>query len=323
MSVCIFTSARLTRPARLTARGLMALVLVALLGAAAAPAQSARVVASIEPLAMLAEPLLGPGDSLEVLLPPNRSPHHFALRASHLRMLQSADVVLWVGPILEPFLVKALQGHPAAEPLMDLPDMQWPEPLHQTEVGHHSHERDPHVWLNPDNGAVIVRWLAAQLMAQAPEQADAIAGRRDALLAQLAELAQSLKERLAPFAGRAFIAYHPAYEHFNARFGLTQRAFVALTPEQKPGARHLMDLQHEARGVQCLVTESFYDTQASHQLAAQLGLPFVVADPMGAALGPATWRYGSLLSELAGTLAGCLAGSGPAGPSLAVIKPQA
>lgn len=267
--------------------------------------QAARLVVSIEPLAMLAEPLLGPEDQLQVVLPANRSPHHYALRASDLRALQSADLVLWVGPILEPFLEKPLRQHPAAQPVMQLPGLQWP---HQDAHSDHAHgDRDPHLWLNPDNAVLIIRWLAAQLMLAAPDQAAAIAVRRDQTLARLSALTERLAQQLSPLGEMAFIAHHPAYGHFNQRFGLRQLAWVALTPEQKPGARHLMALQQQAAGAKCLVTESFYDSHSSQQLARQLGLRQVVLDPMGAGVGPAPQRYERLLEQLASGLQDCLA----------------
>lgn len=282
-------------------RFLMAAVLLV-----AAPAYATRLVVSIEPLAMLAEPLLDEGDTLTVLLPPNRSPHHYALRASDMRALQAADLVLWVGPELEQFLAKPLARHPAAQPLSQLPGLRWA--LSAQGDGHrHGSERDPHLWLNPDNGAQITRWLAAQLIALTPARAEQINRRLVETLARLDQLTAVLETQLAPLAGRPYIAYHPAYGHWNQRFNLVQRDTVALTPEQKPGARHLVELRAMASEVRCLMTEAFYDTRASAQLAEQLGLPQVVADPMGAAVARGNHRYEQLLQSLATVFDSCLA----------------
>lgn len=282
------------------------LLMVAALLLAATPAYAVRLVVSIEPLAMLAEPLLDEGDTLTVLLPPNRSPHHYALRASDMRALQTADLVLWVGPELEQFLAKPLARHPAAQPLSQLPDLHWVIAA-QGDGHHHGSERDPHLWLNPDNGAQITRWLAAQLIALMPERAEQINRRLVETLARLDQLTAVLEAQLAPLAGQSYIAYHPAYGHWNQRFNLVQRETVALTPEQKPGARHLVELRALASEVSCLVTEAFYDSGASTQLAAQLGLPQVVADPMGAAVAKGGYRYEQLLKALFIAFNSCLA----------------
>ena len=276
--------------------------------------QAAKIVVSIEPLAMLVEPLLGPQDSLHVLLKPNTSPHHYSLKASDMRALQQADLILWVGPELEQFLQKPLAALPASMQLDKLTSLTWPKNMHDAgsfhEHGHAHGGRDPHLWLNPDNGVAIAKAVAQQLATLPSVDLERLEAQLSTMVGRVEALTIELELTLADLRSITFIAYHEAYGHWNQRFQLSQLAAVSLSPEQKPGARHIYELKSQAKGAQCLVAEAFYNNQSSQQLARQLGLPLVVLDPLGTNITSIERRYETLLRNLAADMQGCLPANG-------------
>lgn len=52
------------------------------------------------------------GDKHEPLLSTNVSPHDFSLKPSHVRRLQKAELVVWFGPTIEPYLAKVMRQIP-------------------------------------------------------------------------------------------------------------------------------------------------------------------------------------------------------------------
>lgn len=283
------------------------LFLLALL--ASIPAQALQLVASIEPLAALARPLLGPDDRLQVLLPANQSPHQLALRPSQRQWLEQADLVLWAGPELERALAPLFQDSARSLAFSALPDLAWPA-TGQPGRSHqdHQHERDPHLWLNPDNARRLVAMLAQRLAALAPDQAADYQARARAEDAAIAATAASIGRQFAGQKPAGFLVYHDGYGHWNHYFGLQQLAAVGLTPEQKPGARHLYQLQQLASQASCLLAERFYDSPATANLARQLGLPLVWVDPMGLEHAGQGDAYVRLLRDLAESFSRCGAG---------------
>ena len=69
-------------------------------GAGAAP----RVAADIAPVQSIAARVMAGVGEPGLILPPGASPHGYALRPSEARLLQDADLVVWVGPALTPWL---------------------------------------------------------------------------------------------------------------------------------------------------------------------------------------------------------------------------
>ena len=69
-----------------------------------------KVVASIKPIHSLASYLMDGVVKPDLIVDGYASPHGFALKPSHAKMLQNADIVFWVGEDLENFLEKPLDS---------------------------------------------------------------------------------------------------------------------------------------------------------------------------------------------------------------------
>ena len=69
-----------------------------------------KVVASIKPIHSLASYLMDGVNKPGLIVDGYSSPHGFALKPSHAKMLQEADIIFWVGEDLENFLEKPLDS---------------------------------------------------------------------------------------------------------------------------------------------------------------------------------------------------------------------
>ena len=69
-----------------------------------------KVVTSIKPIHSLASYLMDGVAKPDLIVDGYASPHGFALKPTHAKMLQEADLVFWVGEDLENFLKKPLKS---------------------------------------------------------------------------------------------------------------------------------------------------------------------------------------------------------------------
>jgi len=69
-----------------------------------------KVVASIKPIHSLASYLMDGVGKPDLIVDGYASPHGFAMKPSHAKMLQNADLIFWVGEDLESFLEKPLSS---------------------------------------------------------------------------------------------------------------------------------------------------------------------------------------------------------------------
>lgn len=286
-------------------------LLSVLLQGFALPAQAqVEVLASIKPLGLIAQEVVGNRGQADSLLSGSASPHDYPLKVSDIQRLKRADLVLWVGPELETFLSKALEQLPPQQQLQAqrLDGLNWPSDEEGSESGgdhhEHFHERDPHLWLDPRNGARIALALAERLAELDPAGAETYRTNASQLAQKLNTLDQQLQQRLDKVSDRGFAVYHQGYAHFVQRYGLNQLGYVTYGPEQRPGARHLYRLrQRLAANAQCLFTEPYYDTSSAKQMAQDLNLKLGHLDPLGA---ENISSYPALIESMAEEFLSCL-----------------
>ncbi|MHA7851997.1 zinc ABC transporter substrate-binding protein [Roseovarius sp.] len=74
----------------------------------AAHADAPRVVADIAPVQSLVARVMDGAGAPELLIRPDASPHAYAMRPSEARALEQADLVVWMGPGLTPWMSDAI-----------------------------------------------------------------------------------------------------------------------------------------------------------------------------------------------------------------------
>ena len=330
--------------------------------AGAARAEAPQVAVDIAPLHALVAQVAGERAEPELLLPPGMSPHGYSLRPSEARALQSADLVVWVGPELTPWLDSAL-GTLAAEArvvsameaegvrLLEMRESavfpghdhateeapgerHAPEHAHDDEHSHadgHAHDddhahadgraeeahdhahgaHDPHVWLDPDNAAAIVRAVARALSEIDPDNADVYAANAEAALTRLEGLETELAATLAPVQDMPFVVFHDGYQYFEAAFGLEAVGAISMSDARMPSAARLSEVRAriEQLGAACVAAEPQFDAGLVEAVARGADIRTAVLDPIGVALEPGPALYGEMMHGLAEALAGCRAES--------------
>jgi zinc transport system substrate-binding protein len=288
-------------------RGL-ALISLALLLAAPVHAKL-QILASIKPLALIAQEVAGDQADVITLLPITASPHDYPLKMSDHKRLRSADLVLWVGPELESFLARPL-ANLAPDKLItsyQLSGLHWPDEVTSDHHhGNHAHlGKDPHIWLDPRNAVLISQVLAARLAQLQPESAAVFRLNAQRFAASVQLLDQQLVQQLESMREVGFAVYHEGYGHFVGRYGLHQVAYVTYTPERRPGAKHLQELREvlAAEG-ECLFMEPYYRAQGMDEMAKTLNLRIGLLDPIGE---QQVSSYQQLLQQLGQSFLTCLA----------------
>ena len=109
-----------------------------------------KVVASIKPIHSLASYLMDGVKKPDLIVDGYASPHGFAMKPSHAKMLQEADIIFWVGEDIENFLVKPLGSIAKKAEKIELMEIRGLNKLKFRErnvfEGHddHGHKEDEH-----------------------------------------------------------------------------------------------------------------------------------------------------------------------------------
>jgi zinc transport system substrate-binding protein len=263
-----------------------------------------------------------------VILPPGASPHGYALRPSDARLLGDADIVVWVGPALTPWLadpIDALAAGARRVTLQDAPGVQtlpvrsggpFEADEHDHETGSHGHDEhghdlsvDGHLWLDPDNAIAAARAIAAALSEADPANAAAYAANAEAFAAETETQKRHIAERLAPLRNRPFLVFHDAYQYFEHRFDFPAAASIVLQDGVAPGAGRVAETRARVRdaGIVCAFSESEFEpgllTTVTEGSAARTG----TLDGLGVGIPPGPGLYPALLDRLVDSFEMCLA----------------
>src|SRR6056297_521020 len=175
-------------------------------------------------------------------------------------------------------------------------------------AGHDHGERDPHAWLSPDNGAVWLNAIAAQLSAADPENASTYFANAAAGREELATLSAEINGILDPVRGRNFIVFHDAYQYFEAAFDVPASGAISVSDASDPSPARIAQIQARVaeQGVTCVLSEPQFAPGIVDAVMDGSEANTGVLDPLGSDLKPGPDLYGNVLRNLATALADCL-----------------
>lgn len=302
-------------------------------------ADAPRVVTDIAPVHSLVSQVMAGVGTPDLLLDGSADPHSVQLKPSQARAVSQADLVVWVGEELEPWLARVLEGLGDGQSLalLDLPatqlrsfdeagshDHDHAEHAHEgDDHAEHEHEEhdhagddhghdhsgvDPHAWLAPANAQAWLIALAEELGALDPENAATYTANADAAAAAIGVQSQEIAARLAPYEGAEIVTFHDAFSYFTDSYGIEVLGSVRPGDASTPSAA-AVDALREAvaeHGVTCAFGEPNHDPAMLETLASEAGLTVGTLDATGALLSAGPELYGTMMDNLATALEGCL-----------------
>ena len=275
-----------------------------------------HVVVSVLPLHSLVSGVMAGLGVPKLLVRGASSPHDTSLRPSDARALTRAQVVIWAGPTLESFLIKALEVLARDARVVTLTEeaslCRLPLPGRGAgsapSAGQGPGAVDPHLWRDPVNAQAMVAIFAAALAETDPDNAEVYRANATRLAERLDALDAELRGRLAPVRQVPYLVFHDATAYFAARYRLNQVGAFAVNPEIRPGARHLSALRRRIRdeGVACVFIEPQFSPALVEAVTGGTAVRVATLDPLGAGLAPGPEAYFRMMRALADNLVTCL-----------------
>ncbi len=169
--------------------------------------------------------------------------HDYTLQVRQMKIIEGADVVVLSGAGLEDFLSDALT---AAKTTIDASQgISLLENHEHEEDGHHdghTHEVDPHIWLDPENAKIMAENIARGLSGRYPDFADRFDENLNELLAQLDALEAYGTRTLSELSTRSMITFHDGFSYFARAFNLNILAAVEEESGSEASAQELKAL---------------------------------------------------------------------------------
>ena len=314
------------------------LVLFSIISLVSSANADVKVVTSIKPIHSLASYVMDGVGKPDVIVDGYNSPHGFSLKPSHAKMLENADLVIWVGEDLEAFLEKPLNTIAKKAKNIEVMDLKGIKKLefreknifeghddhghdeHKDEhkehghdehkekdahEGHHHGEHDPHVWLDPMNAKVIIKEITKQLVQLDSKNSAAYKANSKKALADIDKLTKAIKKDLNK--DLRFVVFHDAYQYFEKRFNIQVLGALTVNTDVMPGAEQLSEIREviEHEKVNCIVSEPQFNPSIIKSIAKDTKVKTGILDPLGAKLDKGKNLYFDLLNDMASSFKGC------------------
>lgn len=168
--------------------------------------------------------------------------HDYSLNVEQVKAVEAAEIVVISGAGLEEFMHDILHDRQIIDASEGIGILECThEHDHDHDHGHH-HEVDSHIWLSPDNAAVMANNICTGLVAQYPAHRDTFEANLAALLADIEELDHYAHEQLENLTTRDMITFHDGFGYLADAFHLHILEAVEEESGSEASARELKHL---------------------------------------------------------------------------------
>ena len=260
----------------------------------AAPSMAAlpKVITTTEDLAALVREVGGEKVSVESLAKGYQDPHFVEPKPSFIIKLHNADLLVVIGRELElgwlpPLLTQSrnakiqVGGPGYLDASMGVRILEIPTGQITRAMGDVHASGNPHYWLDPDNGRIIAKSIAAALSRISPADQAYFDQRYADFDRRLTDAQQRWAAAMAPYQGTKVVTYHRSWPNFTERFGLDVIGYVEPKPGIPPSPAHTIQLIAEMKRqhVTLILVEPYFDLKTPESIARAVGGKVLVLTP--------------------------------------------
>jgi zinc transport system substrate-binding protein len=313
-------------------RKLSSVFATAALMSSTALADVPNVVVDIAPVHSLVARVMQDVGAPDLIIRSGASPHDYRLRPSEAKALQDANLVIWMGKELTPWMedaVKTLSTEAAILTLLEKDEttlLEFRESVLFEEHDHDDHSdkehaetedqdhdehahgaHDPHAWLSPENAKIWLNLIAAQLSTADPDNASTYFVNAAAAMTEIDTLMADVSTMLDPVRGNSFIVFHDAYQYFETVFEFPASGAISLGDATDPSPARIARVQDriQEQKIQCVLAEPQFKKGLVVTVLEGTDAKTSIIDPLGVALEPGPALYPQLIRNMAKTLVDC------------------
>ncbi len=252
-----------------------------------------KIITSVFPLMEFTQAVCGERGEVYLLVPPGAEIHTWQPRPSDIVRLSSADLFIFIGASMEPWLqdilesvqnpdlrtIEASQGIPLIE--RDSTGSE-NEGEHEDEHAHEPEAVDPHIWLDFQNDQIIIDKIAVALSELDPEGNSVFRKNAAVYKERLRALDEKFRGSLQECTHKVFIlGGHAAFGYMARRYGLRQISLYGVSPDSSPTPKKLIEIVELAKKhkIKVIFFEASVSDELARVLAKEVGARTLVLNP--------------------------------------------
>ena len=258
------------------------------------------VLASFYPYYEFARNVAGDSATVEQYIPSGTEAHDWEPGFSEINSLKNADVFVYNGLGMEPYLdnmigsgefdnILFLKSSDGVE-LIKIKEHDEHEEEHDEheeehdEHGHDKFEFDPHIWLDPVLAKQQVNNIRDGLVKTDPQNKERYEQNAKAYNEKLDALDMKIKSSLTSCNKDTFVPFHNAFTYLGERYGIKVMALGGLAPEAEASAAEIAEFVDyiQDNDIKVIFAEELVDPRLAEVIADEAGAEVLLFSPLEA-----------------------------------------
>ncbi len=250
-----------------------------------------RIVTSVPDFAAIAKEIGGDKVEIKSIAKGYQDPHFVDAKPIFVRDLNRADLLIYQGLDLElgwlPVLITGSRNSkitsPSSPGRLDASAsisniLEVPTTRVDRSMGDIHPFGNPHYTLDPRNGILVARRIAARLMQIDPENSTFYEENYKDFSRRLNGKIKEWDRELAPYKGTEVVTYHRSWIYFTNWAGFKEVGWIEPKPGIPPSPSHVANLikSMELMNVKLVIAESYYPQKTARIIAEKTGSEFLV-----------------------------------------------
>lgn len=235
-----------------------------------------KIAVTFNPLKEFTEAVGGDKVQVETIIPNGSEPHDFDPRAKDLINIENADIFVYNGLNMEPWVDKVISNLQnkdiiKVESSKNVNAIEVEE--HESEEDHEHGAYDPHTWLGLTSAKVQAKNITDALIKIDEKNKDFYEKNYKQFEGELDKLLNEYKPKFQALKNKNFVTGHAAFAYFCRDFGLKQNSIEGVFAEGEPTPKKLKALTDYCKEnkVKTIFVEDMVSPKVSETLAKEVG----------------------------------------------------
>ncbi len=267
------------------------------------------VTVSIKPVHSIVAYLMKGVAKPELIVGGNKTPLDYSLDKAQAELLAKSDLIIWIGPELESFLVQPLKNLKGKTKIMEMLANQAFKVLSSRNI---DGQRDPYIWLDVRNAEIFVDELYKSLIAVDPERSKIYEKNRKELKYRIVRLDREFEYGFRAIAAGTGWAYHDTQQYFAQSYALHLKGFLSSAPGKIADMRQIL-LTRAAitgKGKTCLFVETGLSTDKLSMLTSAPEVRLAELDSFATRFTPGPELYEKMMQFNFNAISNCYSAIG-------------
>ncbi|TRM13074.1 adhesin [Lentibacillus cibarius] len=204
---------------------------------------------SIYPIQYAVERIGGDAVHAETIYPPGVDAHTYEPTTREMTAIAGSDAFIFLGAGMEGFAETAANALASQD--LELVEIGKDKELFHGDTsnhdGHHHHDHNPHIWLDPVRMIDMASIIKDKLIDIDQENKKRFVNNFNRLKNDLLTLDQTFQKTIATKVDKKVLVSHAAYTYWEQRYGIEQIAISGLSSNDEPSQKELVKIIEQAK----------------------------------------------------------------------------